>query len=261
MKNYVKAFMFAISVLFCSVLLGFCFEISPLVAIPFVGAGAIALNNVGLFPTGSLPLMVFTAPGGAGTPFTFNLPYLPQFLTYNHAANPLTSLKVSTKQFGVMHDYNAAMIAAMNAYMLNGALPATNVLLRIATGNIPSQDCTISGVTAAAGAINIFANSDNQSKIAKPFIAKQSAILALTPTRFSKFTALFIPALAAATDRVEIEYISGYKEILENQELTALSSIYQNVAGVIVNNVNSYMKEVTVVTAAATPCYILSVMV
>lgn len=206
----------------------------------------------------NLSILAFTAPGGVATPFAFNINFLPQFITWNNVV-PLTSLRVSTKKDGVLHDWTAAMIAAMNNYMLNGALPANNVLLRIASGDIQGQDVTISGVTSAAGAIGFFLSSDNKAGNARPFKSKAAQILALTPTMFENFTALFIPTLAAGTDRVEIEYTNGHRQIFELQEINALSVIFQATPGVIINNVNSYIHRVWVTCAAATPAYILEV--
>jgi len=225
--------------------------------IPFIGFEALSFVP-NLMPTGTLGIKFATAPGGAATAFSFNLPYLPQFLTYNPAANPLTSLKVSMKGT-VLHDWNAAHIAAVNGFMFNGVLPANNVLLRLATGQMNNQDVTISGVTSAAGAIDLFASSDNELPSSRPFMSRMAQILALTPTMFQKFTALFVPTLAAGTDRVEVLYSNGHRQIFENQELQALSGIYQQTNGVIINNVNSYIDQAWVVCAAAQPAYILSV--
>jgi hypothetical protein len=205
---------------------------------------------------------VFTAPGGIGAAFAFNLNFLPQFLTFNNVV-PLTSLRISTQEDGVLHDLNAAGIAAFTGFMSLGALPANNVVIRIATGHIPNKNVTIQGVTSAAGAIAFFINSDNRAPNAVPLKSKIVQVLATTNTEFQKFTALFIPALAAVTDRVTVDYSApmpgtvGHTQIFENQELQALSSYFQQVAGIIINNVNSYIHRVTVYTAAATPVYVL----
>lgn len=258
MKNFVRFLNFAIGLVFItcvSLAFSVAFNVSPIIF--FVGI--LALSCIpGIMPVGSLGLKVYTAAGGPATAFSFNLNYLPQFITYNPAANPLTSLKISMKGT-VLHDWNAAHIAAVNGFMFTGALPTNNVVLRVATGHMPNQDVTISGVTSDSGAIDIFVNSDNELPTARPFMSRMAQILALTPTLFQKFTALFIPALAAGTDRVEVLYLNGHRQIWENQEIQAESAIYQQVAGVIINNVNSYIDQAWAVCAAATPSYILSV--
>jgi len=137
-------------------------------------------------------MLIFTAPGGVATPFSFNMTYLPEFLHYNPAAAPLTSLRVETQEDGVLDDWTAAGIAAQNAFMFVGAVTANDVILRLADGELRPKNVTISGVTSAAGAINFYVASDNKGTAA--FKSSNAAILALNPTTFEKFTALFIPA-------------------------------------------------------------------
>jgi hypothetical protein len=256
MKNFISILTNLLYVAVISMAIAVTFQVNFIV--PFAGINIIAYTMNDFMPAHSLGIRVFTAPGGAATPFSFNINYLPQFLTYNPGANPLTSLKVSMKGT-VLHDWNAAHIAAVNGFMFNGVLPANNVLLRLATGHMPNQDVTISGVTSAAGAIDFFVNSDNEVSTARPFMSRMAQILALTPTLFQKFTAIFIPTLAAGTDRAEVLYLNGHRQILENQEIQALSGIWQQTNGIIINNVNSYIDQAWIVCAAAQPAYILSV--
>lgn len=202
-------------------------------------------------------LLIFTAPGGAATAFSFNMTYLPEFLTYNPGANPLTSLRVETQEDGVLHDWNAAAIAAMNNFMKVGTVTANDVNLRLSDGELRPKNVTISGVTSAAGAVPFYVASDNKGTV--PFKSSNAAILALNPTRFEKFTALFIPAMASATDYAEIEYYDGHQQRWEMEDLRRRASDFQQVEGIIINNVNGYIKAVTVRCAALTPAYILSV--
>lgn len=204
-------------------------------------------------------LLIFTAPGGVATPFSFNMTYLPEFLSYNPGANPLTSLRIETQEDGVLHDWNAAGIAAMNNFMKVGTVTANDVNLRIADGELRPKNVTISGVTAAAGAVNFFVVSDNKGTV--PFKSSNAAILALNPTRFEKFTALFIPAMATGTDYAEIEYDDGHKQRWDMEDIRRMSSVFQQVEGIIINNVNGYIKSATLRCAALTPAYVLSVFI
>ena len=204
-------------------------------------------------------MLIFTAPGGAATAFTFNMTYLPEFFSYNPGANPLTSLRVETQEDGVLHDWNAAAIAAMNNFMKVGTVTANDVNLRLSDGELRPKNVTISGVTSAAGAVNFYAVSDNKGTA--PFKSSNAAILALNPTLFEKFTALFIPAMATLTDYAEITFDDGHQQRFEIEDLRRLSSNYQQVEGIIINNVNGYIKKAVVRTAAATPAYILSVFI
>lgn len=210
-------------------------------------------------PSITFGLLIFTAPGGAATAFSFNMTYLPEFLSYNPGVNPLTSLRIETQEDGVLHDWNAAAIATMNNFMKVGTVTANDVNLRIADGELRPKNVTISGVTSAAGAVNFYVVSDSKGTV--PFKSSNAQILALNPTRFEKFTALFIPAMATLTDYAEIEYDDGHRQRWEMEDIRRMSSSFQQVEGIIINNVNGYIKSATLRTAAATPAYILSVFV
>lgn len=202
-------------------------------------------------------MLIFTAPGGVATPFSFNMTYLPEFLHYNPAANPLTSLRVETQEDGVLHDWTAAGIAAMNGFMFVGTPTANDVILRLSDGELRPKNVTISGVTAAAGAINFYVASDNKGLAA--YKSSNAAILALNPTTFEKFTALFIPAMATLTDYAEIQYDDGHAQRWEMQDIRIQSTKFQQVPTIVINNVDGRIKKAVVRCAAATPAYILSV--
>jgi hypothetical protein len=200
--------------------------------------------------------LVFTAPGGIATPFSFNMNYLPQFLTFNNVV-PLTSLRVSTQEDGVLHDYIATSIAVINGFMVPGAQAANIVTLRLANGQLNPKNVTISGVTSAAGAIGFYEFSDQKGTY--PFKTSNAQILALNPTTFEKFTAIWVPTMAAVTDTCEVSYSSGHRQIFNINDLTAATPFFQEVPAIMVNNVNSYISSVKFTCVAATPAYILSV--
>ncbi len=201
-------------------------------------------------------MLLYTSPAVAAT-YQFNLTFLPEFLTWNDAGAPITLLRVETQEDGVLADYNAAGIAAVNGYMMPGAQAANQVTLRLADGHIEKKNVTITLTIAAAAAIAFFGSSDNVGVV--PLLWKNAAILALNPTDFSKFTAVFIPALVAATSRVTIEYKDGHKQIMAVADLLSMSSHYQQVAGIIINNVSGYIHKATVESVAAVASYVLSI--
>lgn len=201
-------------------------------------------------------MLLYTSPAVAAT-YQFNLTYLPEFLTWNDAGAPISLLRVETQEDGVLADYNAAGIAAANGYMMIGAQAANQVTLRLADGHIEKKNVTITLTTAAAAAIAFFGSSDNVGVV--PFLWKNAAILALNPTDFAKFTAVFIPALVAATSRVTVEYKDGHKQILAVADLLSMSSHYQEVAGIIINNISGYIHKATVESVAAVASYVLSI--
>jgi len=202
-------------------------------------------------------MLIFTAPGGIATPFSFNMTYLPEFLHYNPAANPLTSLRVETQEDGVLHDWTAAGIAAMNGFMFVGTPTANDVILRLGDGELRPKNVTISGVTSAAGAVNFYVASDNKGLAA--YKSSNAAILALNPTTFEKFTALFIPAMATLTDYAEVTYDDGHQQRWEMQDIRIQSTKFQQTPQIVINNVDGRIKKAIVRCAAATPAYILSV--
>jgi hypothetical protein len=204
-------------------------------------------------------LLIFTAPGGAATAFSFNMTYLPEFLRYNAGANQLTSLRVETQEDGVLHDWTLAGLNAMNGFMKLGAQTANDTTLRLSDGELRPKNVTISGVTSAAGAVAFYVCSDNKGTV--PFKSSNAAILALNPTKFEKFTAVFIPTMATATDYAEITFDDGHTNRFEMEDLRSLSSNFQQVEGIIINNINGNIVSATVRTAAATPAYVLSVKV
>jgi hypothetical protein len=201
-------------------------------------------------------MKAYTAVGGAAVAFAFNLTFLPEFLQFNPAAAQLTSLKVDDQEDGVILDLDSAGINACKNFMFAGT-KANAVLLRLADGHRKNRNITISGVTSAAGAVDFYCNSDNQG--INSYKLGKVAILANNPTEFSKFSALFIPSLAAG-DRVIVDFSDGHTQIYERDELEQLAGLYQNVVGYILNNVQSYISRVTVICAAANTAYKLSVL-
>ncbi len=207
-------------------------------------------------------MLIFTAPGGIGAAFTQNIPFLPEILHWNDAAAPLTNLRIGTKEHGVLHDCNAAAIAAMNGYMNVGVQAANDVTMKVATGNLDAN-VTINGTTSAAGAINFYAASDNRGQGMTPCPLKSQidTNIALTPTVYQNFMALFIPTMATLTDYADIEFSDGHKDRFEIEDLIARSTTYQQVAAIVINNITSYIHRVTLRTAANTPVYSLRVFI
>ena len=194
-------------------------------------------------------MLIFTAPGGVGVNFQFNMTYLPEFITFNDAGNPLNNLRVETKEEGVLHDWPAAAIAAINGWRHAGALAANQVFMRIANGKIPNRNVTISGQTSAIGAINIFTFSDNTGTI--PYKSTTAQILALQPTEFTDFAALFLPNLVTVNDRIEVTFHDGTTEVIDVVELQSLSTIYQAAPAIVLDNLAGTIKKAVAVDVAA----------
>jgi hypothetical protein len=210
-------------------------------------------------PKGIASFMIFSAPGGVATPFSFPLNYLPEHLSWNNSV-ALTSLKIETTEDGVLHDWTSAGITAMANFEQNGPPAVAGVVnMRLTDGEIRPKNVTLSGVTSAAGVIPFFISSDRIGK--KCLKSKNSQVLANNPTRYDKFTALFIPTMATATDRVEITFKSGLKYTYAMEDLKYLSSFFQYQTGIIINNRTSYIDNVVITCAANTPVYVLNVVI
>jgi hypothetical protein len=202
--------------------------------------------------------LIFTAPGGIGTPFAFNMTSLSQFLTFNNIV-PLTSLKIETQEDGVLHTWSTLSIAAINGWMVPGTQPTNIVTLRPANGYIAGKNVTISGVTSAAGAVGFYTCSDRLGTVMNKTNTAQ--ILALNPTTFENFTAIFVPTMAAGTDTCEVTYANGHRQTYNVNELLALSALFQEAPAVQVNNINAYIHRATFTCVAATPAYVTSIAV
>jgi len=200
-------------------------------------------------------MLLYTSPAVAAT-YQFNLTYLPARFTWNDAGTPITLFRVETQEDGVIADYNAAAIAAANGYSMVGAQAANQVTLRVANGKLDNKNVTVTVTTAAAAAIAFFGASDCKGTV--PYLFKNAAILALNPTTFNKFVAVFIPALVAATSRVEVEFADGHRDTFAVADLLSMSTFYQEVPGVIINNMMGYIHKITVVSVAAVASYVLS---
>jgi len=254
MKKLIALLSITLFSIFAGITLGYAFDINPVIP----GVTAFVLSFVPL-PGGSVYGLIFTAPGGIGTPFgPVNLPYLPEILHWNDAGAPITNLTVTTKEEGTLHLMNAACIAAMNGYLKVGVQAANDVTMLLASGHLPRQ-CSISGVTSAVGAINFYASSDNQGKgmIPVPYVTTMETNIALTTTTYQNFAALFIPTMATLTDYADIEFYDGHKDRYEIEDIIARSTDFQQVAGIVLNNVTSEIHRVYLRTLAATPVYIL----
>jgi hypothetical protein len=228
------------------------FDLNPVIV---GGLSALASVAVPAIAPGLTYLTVFTAPGGIGVAFQFPMTYIPQWLIWNNVV-PLTSLRVETQEDGVICDLNAAAIAAVTGFMQVGALPANVVIIPLANGEIKSRNVTVSGVTSAAGAVAFNASSDTKGDAI--FKWSNAAILALNPTEFKDFTAIFTPTMAAG-DTCQVTYADGHTQIFNIAELAALAAKYQDVPGIILNNANAYIHRAVYQTALATPAYMLTV--
>ena len=227
-------------------------EVKPL----YIASFLFAINFIP-GPQGVLYGLIGTAPGGIGTAFLFNLPYLPEILHWNDAAAPINALNVTTDKEGNIFNLAAAGLAAINGYMKKGPQAANDVTVQLASGHL-NRNVTINGTTSAVGAINFYAHSDNHATAESPVVPfKTSAVtaIALTETTFENFMALFIPTMATLTDYADVEFTDGHVQRMEIQDLITMSTNWQEIAAIIINNIDSYIHRVKLRCVANTPVY------
>lgn len=224
------------------------------------GAGMMFLGIYAMFHGNSeygMAILLGTAAGGAGTAFSFNTTYVPEKLIWNDGGNPLTSLRIETQEDGVIHDWSAAAIAAMNGVLNVGQLAANQKSMIVADGHIKNRNVQISGVTSAVGAVRFFGSSDNQG--VNLFATKLANIIANNETEFRNFSMLFLPNLVTLNDRVQIFFKDGHSQIFDPIELDVWSSMYQETQVRCVNNLPGYIDKVVVTSAAGGLAYLLAV--
>ena len=204
-------------------------------------------------------MLVWTSPAAIGAA-QFNLNYIPQFLIWDAAANPLTNLRVEEASQGVICDMPAAALLQIRDYMRFGLVASTVTKIRLANGHLKNKNITITAVIAAAAAVPFQACSDCPGT--KPFKYTTAALLAGQPTPFTNFTVLFLPGLAAG-DTVQIRFRNRHVQLFNEVELLELTALWQNnqlATGFQVNNINSYIVEAIVTQAIAGAAYVESVL-
>jgi hypothetical protein len=205
-------------------------------------------------------MLVYTTAAAAAT-YQFQLNYIPQFIIYDAAAAPLTSLRVDEQAMGNILDLPLAGITDVRAFMRFGLTASTVTRFRLANGHMPSKNVTVTIVQPGAVAIPFYCSSDCPGDTA--FKYTTAAILAGQPYVFQKFTALFLSTLAA-TDTVLVEFANGHSQVFNRAELLELTSLYQNnqlATGFILNNAQAYIHKVTVTQAAAGAAYVMRVLI
>jgi hypothetical protein len=263
MKKIIALLSVLVSSIFIGLAFGSYFDINPLVpgAVSFIASYVTPV----IIPKGVFASLVFTTPAAAGT-YQFNLNYIPEFLIYDAGAAPLTSLKVDEANMGNILDLPLAGIADVRAFGRFGLTASTVTKFRLATGNMPNKNVTVTIVQPGAVAIGFYASSDNDGDNENPpaaFKYTTLALLAGQPTQFKNFSALFLSNLAA-TDTVLVKFNSGYSQLFNRTELLELTSLYQNnqlATGFILNNVNAYIESAIVTQAAAGAAYMMKVLV
>jgi hypothetical protein len=205
-------------------------------------------------------MLVYTTPAAAAT-YQFQLNYIPQFIVYDAAAAPLTSLRIDEASWGNILDLPLAGITDVRHFMRFGLVASTVTRFRLANGHIPNKNVTVTIVQPGAVAIPFYCGSDCAGDTA--FKYNTLALLAGQPMTFQKFTALFLSTLAAG-DNVLVKFSSGHSQVFNRAELLEYTSLYQNnqlATGFTLNNIDAYIHEAIVTQAAAGAAYQMKVLI
>ena len=200
-------------------------------------------------------MRIAISPAAIGA-FQFNINFIPQFLMWEEGANPLTNLRVEEQNAGVLCDLPLAGLAEVTRFQRFGNAASTFRMLRLANGTMFGKNVTITAGIAGAVAVPLYASGDTPGNVAIKY--QSAALLAGTPMPFKDFTALYLPGLGV-NDTVLVRFDNGHTQLFHREELLEFAAMYQNsqaATNFIVNNVNSYISEVTVTQAVAGPAYI-----
>jgi hypothetical protein len=243
--------------IFVGIAFGNALNINPL--IPGVTSFVLSYMPINWLPQGVAGMLVYTTAAAAAT-YTFPLNYIPQFLMYDAAAAPLTSLKVDEANMGNILDLPLAGITDVRAFGRFGLVASTVTRFMLANGNLSGKNVTVTIVQPGAVAINFFASSFNGGSFAYKYTTL--GLLAGQPTPFSGFKALFLSNFAAG-DSALVKYKTGYSQVYRKEELLELSSLYQNnqlATGFILNNVNDAIDNVIITQATAGAAYMMKLL-
>jgi hypothetical protein len=250
-----------LSILIVSILSGITFghilDINPVIPGITSFVGSVASMYIPL-QAGCLYELYFTTPAAAGT-YPFNVNYMPEFIIYDAAAAPLTNLRVSEQNAGVLVDLPLAAIAQVRTLGRFGLTASTVTRIRLANGHIKDKNVTITLTQPGAVAIPVHLSSDCPGNACFKYTI--AALLAGQPLAFTDFTALFLPGLAAG-DFVRVEFTNGHIQTFAAVELLEFTSMYQSqqlATGFILNNINCYIHRATVTEAIAGVAYVMQI--
>lgn len=168
-------------------------------------------------------MKIGTIAGGVGTATTITIQYVPQYL-YLVSATTMTSIKVNVNGDGVILDLDAKGLNAFGAVRTIGR--KTNGFLHVlADGIIKGKNTDITVVNSVAGAIDLFAFSEQEGRIYVQSL--RSKVLAASGANLRAFCFLAMPDIAVG-DTTTLNYASGFTQRMDSVELIAYYEMYQN---------------------------------
>jgi hypothetical protein len=179
---------------------------------------------------------------------------LDQFLLLGDVdtANPLQGISVEVEGTSYFSIANAAtLITALQKWQqqLTGAV--LGILLKISTGVI-NRTTTYRLTNAGATTPAVFAFSEAPNGL--PMMVSTATINALSSLTLQRFSAVFIQT-PANVDKVEVEFMNGYRETMTIQEVDARYSLYNQseadgrLGGVsVINNTDQKIRTVRIST-------------
>jgi hypothetical protein len=194
---------------------------------------------------------------GVGVVTNFDLTYVPQYIYYV-AATQLTQLQANVLGDGIITDLDGAGLSAFGKLRAQGNI-TNGYLIPLANGLIKGKNLRLSFTNSAAQTPTIYAVSFQNGQIYIQCV-RQNA-LANSGIDLNGFAALSF-ANSGANDFWNVEFRDGTIARMLRDELQAWLSLTQvsnnNASDYMIDNIDSYIRNVNFVPVAAQTVYKLS---
>lgn len=187
---------------------------------------------------------------------TFNITYIPQFISFTIASAP-TSFQINVQGDGVIFNLDANGVTGMSNIRAVGVIGNT-YMFQLADGLINGKNGTVTITNSAAATLNVNCWSKDVGSMYMVY-ATQNA-LTQSGIQLNKFAYAAFPS-AAAADSFTLEYNSGITQVATRDDLNANLQWTQNQVTSRYNIDNiapAMMKKVTFIPVAAQNVYVMN---
>lgn len=203
-------------------------------------------------------MKMFAATSGVGTATTYTANFCPAWLYWNNSTVP-QGLKVTVLGDGVICDLDAKGIAAISWLGTEGNI-TNGFCIPLADGVCVNKTTEIVFTNGVAAAIDVYGFGE---KLADSyFVTKRQTITASSPYVIENFLYLGLPDIASG-DQMQVLYVDGLQQKVDNVDLLALQSIYENNANLTNNkglaNFQQRIDRVTFIPAAQETVFLVMI--
>lgn len=213
-----------------------------------LGGLAFAVDNYfGLGDGMTLATALVTLTTGPAVLTSAQLTFLPERIWYS-AATQLTSVRISTKDNGVVLDLDANGLTHIGLNRVLGQV-TNGFVLNLANGQIPAGNVLFEFTNSAAQTPVIYYDSDISAPVADlQFIQAGRVPLLVGGNEFRNFATLSLPSLAA-TDTVTILYADGSVQSNMNRvDLQYKLGFTQSVVNTPIYQIDNFNREIVSVS-------------